>query len=103
MATRSGWLAVLVLNLVGPAAFANPDLARTRLCLGCHAIDRKLVGPAWRDVAARYSGQADAVPRLADRIQHGSKGSWGPVPMPASPKVTAEEARQLATWVMTLK
>lgn len=97
---------VLLLGLslaLAAAASANPTLARDRLCLGCHAVDRKLVGPALRDVAARYAGQGDAAARIAERILHGSKGRWGPVPMPVSPKLTATEARQLAEWVLTLK
>ena len=86
----------------GPAA-GNPELARSRLCLGCHAIDRKLVGPAFRDVAARYAGRADIVPKLADKILRGGKDVWGPVPMPANPKLSVDEARLLAAWVLTLK
>ncbi len=84
-------------------ARANPDLARQKICLGCHAVDRKLVGPAFKDVAARYAGQKDAVPKLADKIVKGGSGAWGAVPMPANPKVSAEEARQLATWILSLK
>jgi cytochrome c len=96
------WAALVTLSTHLPA-HANPELARQKLCLGCHAVDRKQVGPALRDVAARYAGQKDAVPRLAERIVGGSSGAWGPVPMPPNPKVTADEARQLASWVLTLK
>lgn len=89
--------------LASTAARANPELARSKICLGCHAIDRKQVGPAFRDVAARYAGQKDAAARLADKIMHGGGGAWGAVPMPANPKVTPEEARQLANWVLSIK
>jgi cytochrome c len=84
-------------------AFANPELARSKICLGCHAVDHKQVGPAFRDVAARYAGQKDAAARLAEKIMHGGGGAWGAVPMPANPKVTPDEARQLANWVLSLK
>jgi cytochrome c len=89
--------------LAAAPAFADPELARSKLCLGCHALDRKLVGPAFKDVAARYAGQRDAGARLAEKIVHGGSGAWGVVPMPANPKVSAEDARQLANWVLSLK
>jgi cytochrome c len=93
---------VLLLAAALPAQ-ANPELARQKLCLGCHAVDKKQVGPALRDVAARYAGQKDAVSRLAERIVGGSSNAWGAVPMPPNPKVTPDEARQLAAWVLSLK
>lgn len=85
------------------AAEASAELARGKLCMGCHAPDRKLVGPSFRDIAARYAGQADAAPRLVERILRGSRGQWGQVPMPASPKVSADEARQLAGWILSTR
>lgn len=84
-------------------AWASPELARQKICLGCHAVDRKLVGPAFKDVAARYAGQKDAAPKLAEKIVKGGSGAWGAVPMPANPKVSAEEAKQLASWILSLK
>ncbi len=93
----------LLCCLAAPAAFANPELARAKLCMGCHAVDKKLVGPAFKDVAARYAGQAGAAPTLAEKIVNGGVGAWGAVPMPANPKVSADEAKQLATWVLQLK
>lgn len=86
-----------------PAARAQPELAQKKNCLACHAIDRKVVGPAYRDVAAKYAGEADAADRLAAKIRHGGAGVWGPVPMPANPQVSDAEARQLAQWVLTLE
>lgn len=102
MKSRPALLAAAALMVAAPA-FANPELARSKICLGCHAVDRKQVGPAFKDIAARYAGQADAVARMADKIVKGGAGAWGPVPMPANPKVTPEEARQLAVWVMSLR
>jgi len=100
-------LLVVVLCLAALAsaapARANPELARQKICTGCHAVDKKQIGPPFKDIAARYAGQKDAAARLAEKIVQGGGGVWGPVPMPANPKVTPEEARQLANWVLTLK
>ena len=96
-------LIAAVAALVAAPAFANQELAQKKSCLACHATDKKLVGPAYKDVAAKYAGQKDAVAKLADKIQHGGTGVWGQVPMPANPQVNAEEAKQLATWVLSIK
>ena len=89
--------------VIAAPAFANADLAQKKSCLACHAADKKLVGPSYKDVAAKYAGQKDAVAKLAEKIQKGGVGAWGQVPMPANPQVNAEEAKQLATWVMSTK
>lgn len=94
-------IALLALAAVSPA-FANADLAAKKNCLACHATDKKLVGPAYKDVAAKYAGQKDAVAKLAEKIQKGGVGAWGQIPMPAN-QVTPDEAKQLATWVLTIK
>lgn len=86
-----------------PAVVASPELARSKICLGCHDVNEKKIGPAFKDVAARYAGQKDAAPRLADKVIKGGAGVWGVLPMPANPKVTPEEARQLVAWILTLK
>jgi cytochrome c len=86
----------------GPA-FANADLAQKKACMACHAVDKKLVGPAYKEVAAKYAGQKDAAAKLAEKIQKGGSGVWGAVPMPANPGVNAAEAKQLADWVLTQK
>ena len=91
-----------LLCAVAAPALANPDLARAKLCLGCHAIDKKQVGPALKDVAARYAGQPAAAAKLAEKIVQGGSGAWGVVPMPANPRVSPEEAKQLANWVLGL-
>lgn len=94
-------ITLLAVAAVSPA-FANADLAKQKNCLACHATDKKLVGPAYKDVAAKYAGQKDAAAKLADKIQKGGVGVWGQVPMPANP-VTPEEAKKLADWVLTIK
>ena len=93
---------VMLMGWAG-AAWANPELAKARNCMNCHGLDRKIVGPAFKDVAARYAGKGDVVPLLADKIVKGGGGAWGPVPMAANPGVSGDEARRLAAWVLTVK
>ena len=83
--------------------FANADLATKKNCMACHAIDKKLVGPAYKDVAAKYAGQKDAVDKLAQKVLKGGTGAWGSIPMPANPQVSDAEAKQLVEWILTLK
>jgi cytochrome c len=70
-------------------AFADQALATSKNCMACHAVDKKLVGPAYKDVAAKYAGQKDAIDKLSVKIMKGGSGVWGPVPMPANPQVSA--------------
>jgi len=96
--------ATVALGLLSAApAFASADLAKSKNCLACHAVDKKLVGPSYKDVAAKYAGQADASAMLAEKILKGGKGVWGQVPMPPNPQVNAEQAKQLADWVLSQK
>jgi cytochrome c len=95
--------ALATLAALSAPAMADQALATAKNCMACHAVDKKLVGPAYKDVAAKYSGQKDAVDRLATKIIKGGAGVWGPVPMPANAQVNAAEAKQLAAWVLTLK
>lgn len=78
-------------------------MAKAKNCLACHAVDKKLVGPAYKDVAAKYAGQKDAPAKLEAKVMKGGSGVWGPVPMPANPQVNAAEAKQLVAWILTLK
>jgi cytochrome c len=96
-------LVTIVAAVVTPAAFANPALAEKKNCLACHQVDKKLVGPSYKEVAAKYTGQKDAAAKLADKIQKGGTGVWGQIPMPANPQVNADEAKTLATWILTVK
>jgi cytochrome c len=89
--------------LVAAPAFADQALATAKNCMACHAVDKKLVGPAYKDVAAKYAGQAGAADKLAQKIMKGGSGVWGPVPMPANTQVNEAEAKKLAAWVLTLK
>ena len=83
--------------------WADAALANKKNCMACHSVDKKLVGPAYKDVAAKYAGNKEAVAVLSVKIVKGGSGVWGPVPMPANPQVSEAEAKQLATWVLTLK
>jgi cytochrome c len=78
-------------------------LAKKSKCLVCHALDKKLVGPSWRDVAAKYSGDAGAEARLMDKIAKGGKGAWGVIAMPASPQVNEGDRRRLVQFILSLK
>ncbi len=81
---------------------ADEALAKSKNCMACHAIDKKLVGPAYKDVAAKYKGDAKAPAMLAAKIKAGGKGVWGEIPMPPN-NVTPEEATKLANWVLSQK
>ena len=83
-------------------AQADEALAKSKNCMACHAIDKKLVGPAYKDVAAKYKGDAKAPAMLAEKIKAGGKGVWGQIPMPPN-NVTPEEASKLAAWVLSQK
>ena len=89
--------------VVSTPALADLQLATAKNCMACHAVDKKLVGPSYKDVAAKYAGQKDAADKLAAKIIKGGSGVWGPVPMPANAQVNADEAKKLAAWVMTQK
>jgi cytochrome c len=95
---------LIALTAVAAApAFAQADLAQKKNCMACHAIDKKLVGPSYKDVAAKYAGQKDAVDKLSQKVVKGGSGAWGAVPMPANPQVTEAEAKQLVGWILTQK
>ena len=96
-------IAAGLLLAVAQGAHASESLARSKNCLSCHTVDKKVVGPSYKDIAAKYAGQAGAADKLAEKIMKGSSGVWGPVPMPANAQVNAADAKKLATWVLSLK
>lgn len=96
------FLAFAAAALVGGPVLASPELAQQKNCMACHTVDKKLIGPAFKDVAKKFAGRKDAVAYLAERVQKGSVGEWGQVPMPPN-QVTAEEAKTLVNWILTLK
>jgi cytochrome c len=84
-------------------ALADQALATAKNCMTCHALDKKVVGPAYKEVATKYAGQKDAVDKLASKILKGGAGVFGVVPMPANTQVNEAEAKKLAAWVLSLK
>jgi len=86
--------------LVTTSAMANIDLARKSNCLACHTVDRKLVGPAYQEVARKYAGDKAAEARLADKIKKGGVGVWGKVPMPPNSTVKDEDIKTLVRWIL---
>lgn len=85
---------------VSTPVLADMALATSKNCMACHAVDKKLVGPSYKDIATKYAGQADAVDKLAGKVVKGGAGAWGPVPMPANAQISADEAKKLVTWIM---
>jgi cytochrome c len=89
--------------LVSTATSAQLELAQKKNCLACHQVDKKLVGPAYKDVAKKYENDKDAPARLAKKVREGGVGVWGQIPMPANPQVNEAESLQLVKWVLSLK
>ena len=96
-------LTTFVALAASTSAMADLKLATDKNCMSCHSVEKKVVGPGYKDIAAKYASQKDAVDMLATKIQKGGQGVWGPIPMPANQQVNAAEAKTLATWVMSLK
>ena len=90
---------VALVTLAGPA-LANKALADKQGCLGCHAAATKLVGPAYREVAAKYAGDASAVAALTQSIRNGGTGKWGDMPMPPQKQVSEADAKKIARWIL---
>ena len=100
--SKSIVLGSLALALSAPA-WANLALAQKNACTACHAVERKLVGPAYQEIAKRYANEPRALAALTTKIQKGGAGVWGVVPMPANPQVSEAEAEKLAAWVLSLR
>ena len=84
-------------------AYANEALAQKSGCLACHNVNVKVLGPAYKDVAAKYRGQAGAEAKLVAKVKAGGSGVWGPIPMPAHPQIKEEDIRTIVKWVLTIK
>lgn len=101
-------LLLATLTAAASIGFATPVLADLKLatdknCMACHAVDKKLVGPSFKDIAAKYAGKKEAADQLATKVIKGGSGVWGAIPMPANAQVNAAEAKTLATWVLAQK
>jgi len=94
---------IISLALIATPALADEASLKKYNCMACHATDKKMVGPSYKDVANRYRGQSDAADKLAKKIRAGGGGVWGPIPMPANPQVSEAEAKKLADYILNLK
>jgi cytochrome c len=94
-------LSASALVAASPVALASPELAKKHACFACHAADKKLVGPSYKDVAGKYRGDKGAEARLFDKVKKGSQGTWGQVPMPPNAAVPDAEVRALVKWIMS--
>jgi cytochrome c len=92
-----------VLIAAADGAFASEDLARKSGCLACHAIDRKVIGPSYRDIAAKYKGDSGAEARLTEKLQKGSAGTWGEIFMPPVQSVPSGDIKILVKWILSVK
>jgi len=88
---------------VSAPALADEALAKAKNCLACHAVDKKVLGPSYKEVAAKYAGQKDAADKLAAKIIKGGVGVWGQIPMPANAQVNEAESKKLVAWILGLK
>jgi cytochrome c len=102
--------ALLFIGLAASALASNAsmaagpeDLAKSKNCLACHSVSAKVVGPSYKDVAAKYAGQKDAEDKLVQKVIKGGSGVWGPVPMPANTQVSEAEAHTLVKWILSQK
>ncbi len=91
------------LAVLSAPAMANEALAKAKNCMACHTVDKKLVGPSYKDVAAKFGKEAGAADMLAGKIIKGSVGTWGAIPMPPNANVSEAEAKTLATWILSLQ
>jgi cytochrome c len=90
----------LVLGVSGVAS-ADQGLAQKNACMSCHGVDKKIVGPAFKEVAAKYKGKGMEA-TLAKHVKEGVKGNWGQVPMPPNPQVKDDDIKKIVAWIMTL-
>ena len=84
-------------------AKANEELLKKNVCTACHSLDKKMVGPAYKEVAAKYRGQKDAEAKLMEKVKKGGKGVWGEVPMPPNPAVKDDELKTMVQYILSLK
>lgn len=93
---------ILGVSLAG-TALADEKLAQSKNCLACHQLDKKLVGPAYKDVALKYKDDKEAEARLVKKVREGGTGVWGQIPMPPNPQVSEAEAKTLVKWILAMK
>ena len=96
-------LVVIAGLLTAFSALASDELAKKHACFACHAVDKKMVGPAYKDVAAKYRADKDAPKKLAAKVKNGSQGVWGTVPMPPNSAVPDADINTLVKWILSQK
>jgi cytochrome c len=96
----SSVLLATVLGAASVSAQASLELVDKNACLNCHAVDKKLIGPAFKDVAAKYKDRKDAPAYLAEKLTKGSTGVWGQIPMPGMPQLAADDVKTMVTWIL---
>jgi cytochrome c len=89
--------------MVAGHASADEALAKSKNCMSCHATDKKIVGPSYKDVAKKYAGKADAVAMLEGKVKKGGSGAWGTVPMPPNAAVSDADVKKLVAWILATK
>jgi len=100
---KIAFLFLLTIAFFASPSWADMALANAKNCMSCHHSDRKVVGPALKEIAKRYANEPLALATLTTKIQKGGAGVWGVVPMPANPQVSEAEAQKLAAWVLSLR
>lgn len=89
--------------LIAGQASADEALAKAKNCMSCHAMDKKVVGPSYKDVAKKYAGKADAAAMLEGKVKKGGSGAWGTVPMPPNPAISDADIKKLVAWILAIK
>ena len=95
-------LFILATSLVAGTALANEDIAKKNGCMACHGVDKKMVGPAYKDIAAKYKADAGAAALLTKHVREGSKGVWGAVAMPPQTKISDDDLKAVVAWILKL-
>lgn len=95
--------AALMISVPAFASQEGQELAQKSGCLACHSVDKKIVGPAYKDVAKKYAGDKGAAARLMAKVKKGGSGVWGSVPMPPNPQVSDADLKQIIAWVLSQK
>jgi len=96
-------VAALLSALFSGSAFAQLELAKQKNCLACHSVDKKVLGPSYKDVAAKYANDPGAEARLVKKVREGGTGVWGKNVMPANPNLSEQDATSLVKWILSLK
>lgn len=99
---KTALLAASLMLVVAAPAFADEAAANKAGCMACHAKDKKLVGPSFKDIATKYKGQGDAVAKLSEKVRKGGSGVWGPIPMSPNPesKINDADLKNVVEWIL---